>query len=751
MMNQFSEPTYPITKTELFDEETMKGLLTDEAFAKADRDRLSWYNKHRIGAGRVLVSYKLADGCEEHKLGRLFAENSVGMAGWRFDMRNPLGAKFYWDIDMENCHYRIAEKYCIDNNLPHGKISDYIQNRKAVMAMASSSKWKAKIEFLKCLYGGNIKLYNENYNEVDGDITVDGNKYLVELSAEVRMVGEHIWMTHQHLHKHKSGGKGAVAMNKKPNPKASLQALIFQTTERKMLMGLDSILTKNGRKMAMLIHDGGWVEKLEGETQFDADLLTTCMTEMSAMFGMTVVLAQKQIEHDWKPKASSGSPYEIMKREFEKRHAIIGGNLMIRHEDGVREMVKLKKNDERFIHLNWMDDSGTRPVKKYFYAEWLEDKEVKRYDRIDFMPDRTKCPDSVYNLFDGFAAEKHEQKVFTKEQMDALIKPIYRHLTLLTSGNGSWVLDWLANIIQDPMRRSEVAPLIRDEGSLLLSGGGTGKSSMLDWIMTEIIGEKYCLSVANNDDIYDSFNARLEGKLLVVVEETGGDTNFKNKDTLKQKITQKKQYVNKKGIESYEVNDYSRWMFFTNNRNPLRTDRRFAVFDTDNRKRGNEAYFTKLFDHLGETDTKVAFFQYLKNLTDIPKNPIEWYKSIPITDALRDVMLMNASPLVKWIVSCLYKKSLNDDYVGNLYEKYIDWVQTYRETKEPMTCQMFGRALERSDEVGQVGDKTRTNRGQLWRWNVASVVKHLKEQKFIDAEFDYNLTIQVASDFVVSD
>ena len=53
MMNQFSEPTYPITKTELFDEETMKGLLTDEAFAKADRDRLSWYNKHRIGAGRL--------------------------------------------------------------------------------------------------------------------------------------------------------------------------------------------------------------------------------------------------------------------------------------------------------------------------------------------------------------------------------------------------------------------------------------------------------------------------------------------------------------------------------------------------------------------------------------------------------------------------------------------------------------------------------------------------------------------------
>lgn len=750
-MTAYFEPTYPLTKTEMFDEETMKGLLTDEMFAKIDRDRLSWYNKHRIGAGRVLVSYKLADGCEEHKLGRLFPENSVGVATWRYDMRNPLGERFYWDIDMENCHYRIAEKYCIDNCLPHIKISDYIKNRKVVMAMASSSKWKAKIEFLKCLYGGNIKLYDDNYNEVEGDITVDGKSYLVELSAEVRMIGEHIWMTHQHLHKHKSGGKGAIAMNKKPNPRASLQALIFQTTERKMLMGLDSILLKHGRKMAVLIHDGGWVEKLEGETLFNTDLLTICMTEMSAMFGMPVVLAQKQIEHDWKPKPSSGSPYEIMKREFEIRHAIIGGNLMIRHEDGVREMVKLKKNDERFIHLNWIDDSGSRPIKKYFYAEWLEDKQVRRYDRIDFVPDRSKCPTTVYNLFDGFAAEKHQHIEFSEDELDALMKPIRRHLNLLTGKNGGWILDWLANIIQDPMRRSEVAPLIRDEGSLLLSGGGTGKSSMLDWIMTEIIGEKYCLSVANNDDIYDSFNARLEGKLLVVVEETGGDTNFKKKDNLKQKITQKKQFVNKKGIESYEVNDYSRWVFFTNNRNPIRTDRRFAVFDTDNRKRGNEQYFNDLFAHLGRTETKVAFFQYLKSLSDIPKTPIEWYKSIPITEALRDVMLMNASPLVKWIVSCLYKRALTDDYVMLLYEKYTEWVMGYRETKEPMTCQMFGRALERSDEVGRIGDKNRTNRGQLWHWNIDSIVKHLKEQKFIDDDFDYRSPVVNATHVIFND
>jgi hypothetical protein len=48
---------------------------------------------------------------------------------------------------------------------------------------------------------------------------------------------------------------------------------IFQTEERKMLMVLDAFLTFKGRYMGVFIHDGGLVEKLEGETKFPEELL----------------------------------------------------------------------------------------------------------------------------------------------------------------------------------------------------------------------------------------------------------------------------------------------------------------------------------------------------------------------------------------------------------------------------------------------------------------------------------------------
>jgi hypothetical protein len=63
-METYCEPTYPLTKTEHFDETTMSGIWSDEAFSKADRSKLTLYNRHKIGAGKVLVSYRLGMGCE---------------------------------------------------------------------------------------------------------------------------------------------------------------------------------------------------------------------------------------------------------------------------------------------------------------------------------------------------------------------------------------------------------------------------------------------------------------------------------------------------------------------------------------------------------------------------------------------------------------------------------------------------------------------------------------------------------------
>ena len=51
----YTEPLYPYTKTEYFDEDNMKPLLNDTRFNKEDRKRLSDYNNLSIQEYRALL------------------------------------------------------------------------------------------------------------------------------------------------------------------------------------------------------------------------------------------------------------------------------------------------------------------------------------------------------------------------------------------------------------------------------------------------------------------------------------------------------------------------------------------------------------------------------------------------------------------------------------------------------------------------------------------------------------------------
>jgi hypothetical protein len=743
---EYTEPTYPFTKTEHFDENVMKAILTDEAFSRQDRARLSLYNKHKIGAGRVMVSYRLGLGCEELKLGRLYPEDGLGIQAFSRIIRNPLMAAKYWDLDIENCHYRIAERWAEKNGLKHDKISEYCDERDEILELTSGSRRKAKTEFLKVLYGGNIKLYDETWCEQEGDITKEGNEFLTELAKEVKVLREAIWHANPSLHKFKGGGKGAVAISKKPNPKASLMSLVFQTREREMLMYIDWYLKQAGRPFHVCIHDGGYIEKLPNETQIMfLDWLEKHYDGLCDV-DECITLSVKPITHDWKPTERQMSPYERIKETFEKKHAIVGGCLLILQDDDKLETIKLNRHDPRFLHLNWLSYEGvdTKPKQMFFYEEWLKDSSVRRFEKIDFIPDRERCPTSVFNLFNGFEGENHKCKDLTDDEIKELVAPIEKHLDLLTSGNAVWLLDWLANIIQDPMRRSGICPLIRDEGDLLTLGGGTGKTTFFNWIAEHIIGSRYCYSVEDNDELYADFNGRFEGKLFIQVQEANGDANFKKNDVLKAMITKETTFVNKKGIEGYEVKDYSRLLAFTNNKNPFKIDaasRRFAVFDVNPEQRGIDKYFTDLFAHLDKTEVKAAFFKFLKNRKDAPKSPIDWFKSIPHTGALLEVVGINTTPFMRWIIYNLKAGDMTDGLVSEQYEKFEMFVKKMKEGKEAtmMSMSAFGRLLANNKKVGEIelGDKHRVASGQYYTWNIQNIVDGLKKQNLLGDEFVY--------------
>ncbi len=767
--DDWNEPIYPIVKTEYFDEDNIKHLLSDTRINKQDRKRLTDYNKHRTSGGQVLVQYRLAKGADEFGLGRLFPTDALGLQSFRFDIRNPLTKKNYWDCDMENAHYNIAEKWCKKYDLPYKEINYYNQNRDACLKMVSENRKKAKTEFLKVLYGGNIKLHNNLYDEVEGDIKVEGNKFLHKIAEEVNKLMNKIWETHPQYHKLKIGGD-KTPMHKKPNPKASLMSLLFQTDERKILMFLDFLMkTRHNRNVGILIHDGGEIERKDtGETEFPIEILEDCSKYASYKFNMRVKFTIKPIEYDWTPLNPKLTEYETRKMEFEKRNFFVGSQFIHIQPDGRVEFVKTSDMKTRELKNNYReyDEERDITITKYFFDEWLRDPSRATYERIDFIPDRELCPPYVFNLFKGFNVEKFKpEKNINLSDLEKhiLLKPIIRHLNYLTSGHSNYLLKWLAKIIQDPLNKSQVAILLRDEGGFLTEGGGTGKNLFFEWFGNEIIGEDYFYVVGDNRELYGQFNSQFEGKIFVMVEEASSKENHSNNDILKSKITAKKQNVNKKCVAVYEIQDYTNYLFCSNNRNPLpfkKGNRRLSAYDTNTEMRGNENYFNALTECLNNPNIKWLFYQYLKNYNTY-SSPIEFQVNIPITPVYIELSILNAPLHLKWIVNEVKEGKLKDDSVRELYIRFKNWVKNNKEGSEDtiMSETAFGLMLGKNNDAGEEKYYEKESRYNLaglgmkkmsrvreFFWDIPRVVNQLKKIHLLTDDFKYQKSNEIENE-----
>jgi len=748
---------FPIIKREKFDEDNIKSLLSDERFSKQDRIRLSQYNKHRVSGSEVNVSYKFGNGCDEHQLGRLFPEDGIGLQSFRFDIRNPLASKFYWDTDIDNCHYRIALKFCNDYNLKCEKINEYVSNRQECLNLVSDNRKKAKTEFLKALYLGDVTMYSSTYQEIDGDITEDGYKFLQEIKLEVETLAEKIWTKHPQFHKLKTG-QDKKMISKKRNPMASLMSIIFQTEERKMLMEWDTFLKTHNREISVYIHDGGYVEKLEGETMFPNELLEEGIIHIKNVLGYDVILTNKNINYDWKPFKPQESQYDIMKREFELKNFMIGPLLCCIHSDGQMEFLRYGDAKIKYAnkHIQIWNDESQKMVKEKFLELWIEDPKRLQYDRVGFFPNESLCPPSIYNLFKGFNAKKYEMEM-SDDDVNKNVQKIITHLDYLTSGHGLWTCKYFANIIQTPDKKGEVAILIRDQGGLVIEGGGTGKNLLFEWFGNEIIGSEYIHIVGDNKELYGNFNSPFEGKLLVFVEEACGKDNHTNTDLLKSKITNKKMSVNKKCVAQYTIDDYARYMFTSNGRNPLpirQGDRRFGVFDTNPVMRGNIDYFEDLSNHLNKPETKWAFYKFLMKM-DTYNNPIQFQKNIPITNAYMDIRLINAPQYHKWLVYKLQSRTLSDGYTNDLYKDFREWISEFKEKdKDNVISQtMFGSLLSNAKDVQRndyiiddYGNKRKKHGVMYMEWNIQSLVDGFKSIYLLDKSFEYDMESPLESE-----
>lgn len=744
----YNEPVYPITKTEEFSEDVLRQLLIDTKFSTIDRKHLGIYGKHKRTGGTVLTKYQLAENVRDFGLGRLYPQDGIGLQAFPNTIRNPMLDDKYFDIDMENCHYNIAVRYCERYDLPHDHLTVYVNNRDAILKIISDSRSKAKTELLKILYGGNIKCYNDTYEEQEGDMKQEGIDFLTKLQKEVQVLMDTTWDNNASLHKVIT----AICKKKqKTNPKASLMAILFQTDERKMLMYIDYLLGKHNRKFDILIHDGGLIRKLEGETVFPTEILESISYTVSEKFKIKTTVSQKPIIHFWTPTTLSYTPYDIFKREFEKNSFVLGSKICTATSSGELKYATSSEMNVQLRNRHYMGtNSKGESVEKFFFEEWLKDTKRREYTEVDFIPNINACPSTTYNLYRGLAVERNPPTIpLTDEYIESIMIPIKYHLDTLTSGNSDWMLRYLASIVKNPMMKTEIAVLLRDTNGFIQEGGGTGKNKFFEeFFGGRILGNDLTYVIGSNIELYSQFNSQFEGKLFVMVEEACSKDNHSNNDILKSKITSKRQNVNKKCVASYQVNDFTNYIFTSNNINPIPIksgSRRYAVFDSLKSHRGDVQYFTNLHALLIENDNvPYAFYTYLMTKVRPFESPIDAQTSIPITDTYRELRLLNSPTYIKWIIYNLENGKLVDGTVSDLYDAYTEWIKRWNEASEiKVSITAFGKMLSTPcNEISfenpvTFGDKSKRNGRAYIRWDINQLVSALINSYLLPFNFEY--------------
>ena len=128
---------------------------------------------------------------------------------------------------------------------------------------------------------------------------------------------------------------------------------------------------------------------------------------------------------------------------------------------------------------------------------------------------------------------------------------------------------------------------------------GIGKTFFTDFLARFVFGEDITVQFNGISDIVDKFNLRLAGKKLSVNNETSSTREeFRSSfEKLKSLVTDSRQSIQKKFVDTYEIDNICSWMFLTNNIDSFiieDSNRRYVCLDVNPIHKDDSEYFENL-------------------------------------------------------------------------------------------------------------------------------------------------------------
>lgn len=312
----------------------------------------------------------------------------------------------------------------------------------------------------------------------------------------------------------------------------------------------------------------------------------------------------------------------------------------------------LKKHRVK-INTGKVNTTGQPEIINTTLGDFIQDNQLTiMYDNVTFLPYSPKDNNRshhryLFNIFTGFRAKLLTNDVSkqTQDDLQRLISHIYLVLANSQDNICTYILKSLAHLVQYPAVKVGVA-------NAFVSEEGAGKNLIFDWFCEYVIGPEWSITTEKLGQVTGRFNSFLEYKVFVVLNEATSEKGkfTMNWEEMKSHITEKRRLIEKKFMDSFMIDDYSRWCLLSNKDYPFRAtegQRRYFATECSNQYRNNREYLAPLIECL-ISDTKRA-----KNLADafmtyllsVPVT-IEEIKDFPVTDLMKNITNHFAPPLL---------------------------------------------------------------------------------------------------------
>lgn len=217
------------------------------------------------------------------------------------------------------------------------------------------------------------------------------------------------------------------------------------------------------------------------------------------------------------------------------------------------------------------------------------------------------------------------------------------------------LMNFFAHLVQRPHERPAHALLITSQAK------GIGKSTLGN-VLRNLIGDRNA-GVAQTKDLKSQFDGWIVGRLLVQVDEIYEAGNWDLANTLKPLITEQRISVNMKYGPQTEIDNFARFLLFSNHPAPISIeegDRRYFVINSKAQPRPAD-YYERLNDYISSDTGMTEIFSFLS------KRDLSSFKPFappPVTEAKREVIGVSGNPLYGYLEDAVQSGHLEEKLVG---------------------------------------------------------------------------------------